>query len=185
MKNNIKSKNRNILMLCIIAFLMPRVSISDGNKTQTDKAIILFEHEQDLQFDIFMKWLRQVSLLTEADAIRTEFTKPLPFDEKKLHKDFLNLSVKEVIARHDAPNPTVPERCFFGTVSISVSLLSIDYSSEIRSCSFSCTDKELMGKHSKLTHHAEYFEDFIKECKNKMWDVEELRRIPYPSKSHP
>ncbi|MEQ1546259.1 hypothetical protein [Methyloglobulus sp.] len=86
MKNNIKSKNRNILMLCIIAFLMPRVSISDGNKTQTDEAIILFEHEQDLQFDIFMKWLRQVSLLTEADAIRKEFTKPLPFDEKKLYK---------------------------------------------------------------------------------------------------
>jgi hypothetical protein len=184
MKNNIKSKNRNILMLCIIAFLMPRVSISDGNKTQTDEAIILFEQEQDLQFDIFIEWLRNVTSLTEANEIRKEFTKPLPFDEKKLNKDFLNLAVKQVIARHDTPKSNVSDRCFYNTVYNYVSLY-IDYSYQIKSCSFICTDKGLKDKHLKLIQNAKIFEGFITECKNKMWDIEELRRIPYPSKNHP
>jgi hypothetical protein len=184
MKNNIKSKNRNIVMLCIIAFLMPRLSISDGNKTQTDEAIILFEHEQDYQFDIFMEWLTKVRLLTEADAIRKEFTKPLPFDADKIHKDFLNLSVKEIIARKDKHKINVPDECFFGRVLDDVTVL-IDISHKIRSCSSTCSDKELIERHVYVNKHATFFEDFIKECKNKMWDVEELRRIPYPSKSHP
>lgn len=158
-----------ILTISVLISSLSYLSFAGSNDAQN---IILFEHEDELQFDEFVQWLRSVKNIKDVNAVREELTSGLTFVGENMTKEMNIIFMKEIKGRFE-----IHTICSYGNLSIDVDK-TLSLISDLKQCSYStCSDKGVMDKLSELTLYSRVLEDFISQCKTHMNDIHEIQKV--------